>query len=107
MNNENLVPAKFKFDELNSTYIGLHNPASRWNGWANPFISEKSIKKLLRHLNNPEYLIAKMQKDNSVYLLDLQYEDIEAEILEPININGENYYYFGYLGYCFNAIKTK
>jgi hypothetical protein len=107
MNNENLVPAKFKFDELNSVYIGLHNPSSTWNGWANPFISEKSIKKLLKDMNSPKNLIAKMQKDNSVYLLDLQYDDCEADVLEPIQIDGENYYYFGYLGYCFNSIKIK
>ena len=105
MTNPNLVPAKFKFDEMKSFYIGLHNPTSTWNGWANPYISEKSIKKLIRHLKVNSELIIKMQKDNSLYILDTQYNDNEADILEPIEIDGENYYYFGYLGYCFNAIK--
>jgi hypothetical protein len=105
MINENLVHAKFKFDELKSVYIGLHNPLSRWNGWANPFISEKSIKKLIRHLKVNDELIIKMQKDKSLYILDTQYPDYEADILEPIEIDGQIYYYFGYLGYCFNSIK--
>jgi len=105
MTNQNLVSAKFKFDEMKSFFIGLHNPSSTWNGWANPFISEKSINKLIKELRKSECLIVKMQKDKSLYILDTHYNDYEADILEPIEIDGQIYYYFGYLGYCFNAIK--
>lgn len=105
MTNLNLVPAFFAFDGFNTdlSFKGLHNPESRWNGWAMPYISSDSIEKLLSILHDDEYQIAKMQGQN-VYLKNLQYEDSEAEILEPIEIEGEIYYYFGWLGFCFYAM---
>ena len=101
MNNQNLVPAIFYF-ENNETFFGLHNPSSHWNGWSMPLISKDSINYLLKILHDGEYQIAKMDGDN-VYLRDLSFDDNEADILEPIEIGGKIYYDFSYLGFCFQS----
>lgn len=106
MNNSNLVPAFFYFDESNSAkFKGLYNPQSTWNGWANPLINHESVQAVLDVLHDGEYQIAKMD-GNKVYLKDLQFEDNEADILEPIVIDGDVYYDFGYLGFCFEAMDV-
>lgn len=105
MNTSNLVPAFFYFDESESkkTFKGLHNPSNRWNGWDNPLIAKEYVNDVLEILHC-DYQIAKMEGDN-VYLQDLQYDDVEAEILEPIEIDGIIYYDFGWLGLCFESMS--
>lgn len=106
MNNSNLAPAFFYFGESNSAkFKGLHNPKSTWNGWANPLIHHESVQAVLDVLHDGEYQLAKMD-GNKVYLRDLQFEDNEADILEPIVIDGDVYYDFGYLGFCFEAMDV-
>lgn len=101
----NLVPAFFYFGDSNSTkFKGLHNPLNLWNGWANPLIHSDSIQAVLDVLHDDEYQIAKMD-GNKVYLKELQYDDVEADILEPIVIDGEVYYDFFYLGFCFESMS--
>lgn len=104
MTNLNLVPAKFYFDEseTNVFFDGLHKPGNTWNGWAMPLISKDSINDVLEILHDDEYQIAKMDGDN-VYLQDLSFDDNEADILEPIEIDGQIYYDFSWLGFCFQS----
>ncbi len=103
MNNQNLVPAKFYFDEseTNVFFDGLHKPGHTWNGWAMPLISKDSINDVLEILHC-DYQIAKMDGDN-VHLQDLSFDDNEADILEPIEIDGKIYYDFSWLGFCFQS----
>jgi hypothetical protein len=103
MNSENLVPAKFYFDEseFNKTFIGLHNPQRTWNGWEMPLISIESINDLISELNGDYYQL-KLDGDK----IEIGYsDDLETivDILEPIEIGEKIYYDFAWLGLCFQS----
>jgi hypothetical protein len=103
MNNSNLVPAIFSFDG-EGKFKGFHNPERTWNGWAMPYISVNSIHDLINELNG-EYYSLIFDGDNLVIDYADDFESTQ-DILEPIVIDGDVYYDFGWLGFCFEAMDV-
>jgi|LakMenEpi03Aug12_release.lakeMendotaPanAssembly.Ray.scaffolds.fasta_scaffold449299_2 hypothetical protein len=100
MNNQNLVPAIFSFDG-EGKFKGFHNPQKNWNGWAMPYISVHSIHDMINELNGEYYCLG---FDGDKLVIDYA-DDFEStnDILDPIEIDGEIYYDFGWLGFCFES----
>ena len=84
--------------EKSNNMLALCDPLKHWNGWEMPYIHESSLAKLLSILNMNEdvkYIIS----FDLVCVWDAE-EDTKY-IIEPIKINGETYYNFGFEGLCF------
>jgi hypothetical protein len=103
MKNEILVPAIFTFDETECHFEGLHNPQSTWNGWYMPYIKEKSIFNFMDKVNCDELKVTMM--DQTLKIVETYEEEVYTSYIAPDEVEGENYYYLGHLGLCFDIVK--
>lgn len=103
MNTSNLVPAFFSFDGEGTPMKGLHDPKRNWNGWSMPYISADSIPNLISQLN-VEYYKASIIDGDKLSLIYIDCDELIVDLLEPINIDGQIYYDFAWLGFTFEKI---
>jgi len=82
-------------------YKAVCNTNSRWNGWYRPFIHVDDIERLCKDLTQEEYQL-EFTTNKRVKISEVVADVVHhEEIIEPTVINGENYYYMGNGGWCF------
>ncbi len=82
---------------------------SWWNGWAMPWIHHEDVDDLMNALNNGG-IAGKLEWDgDNIKVWEDHGEDelVYAYDIHPTDEFGENYYYFGGEGLCFEFSKTK
>ena len=97
--NDKYVIGEAFFDD-GPTYRAICNLNSRWNGWYMPFISEKDIEQFIKDTGWDDM---KLSMDGRVVVCE---HDGEVSRIKPTGILGEEWYYFGDYGWCFN-FKTE
>jgi hypothetical protein len=100
---ENLIKGIASFEgETSTNMIAYADPKSTWNGWARPFIHHHFVNELIQMLSHPGNTYT--WENGSVRHV---YENEYSILIEPQNIEGEFYYYFGNEGICFDFEPLK
>lgn len=104
---ENLVKGIASFDgEMSSNMVAFCDPQNTWNGWAMPYIHEDFIPELITLLTYDENSYT-MEGEN-IRTVEKDGDDIICdELIHPTIIEGEKYYYFGWMGLCFDFEPLK
>lgn len=104
---ENLIKGIASFDgETASNMVAFCDPKNTWNGWAMPFIHEDFIPDLITRLTYEENSFT-MEGENIRTIEKDGDEIICDDLIHPTIIEGEKYYYFGWLGLCFDFEPLK
>ena len=103
----NLIKGIASFDgETASNMVAYCDPQNHWNGWAMPYIHEDFIPELITLLTYDENSYT-MEGEN-IRTIEKDGEDIICDdLIHPTIIEGEKYYYFGWLGLCFDFEPLK
>lgn len=103
----NLIKGIASFDgETASNMVAYCDPQNTWNGWAMPYIHEDFIPELITLLTYDENSYT-MEGEN-IRTIEKDGEDIICDdLIHPTIIEGEKYYYFGWLGLCFDFEPLK
>lgn len=103
----NLIKGIASFDgEMSSNMVAYCDPQNHWNGWAMPYIHEDFIPELITLLTYDENSYT-MEGEN-IRTVEKDGDDIICdELIHPTIIEGEKYYYFGWLGLCFDFEPLK
>lgn len=104
---ENLIKGIASFDgETASNMVAFCDPKNTWNGWAMPYIHEDFIPSLITLLTYDENSFT-MEGENIRTIEKDGDEIICDDLIHPTIIEGEKYYYFGWLGLCFDFEPLK
>ena len=103
----NLIKGIASFDgEMSSNMVAYCDPQNHWNGWSMPYIHEDFIPELIKLLTYDENSYT-MEGEN-IRTIEKDGDDIICdELIHPTMIEGEKYYYFGWLGLCFDFEPLK
>lgn len=102
-----LVEGTANFDDC-PEWRALIDKNQWWNGWAMPYIHAKHVEDVIDYTQgdpDDEYGAFLTLKDGIITVDDRGAPEIFT--IEPTVINGELWYYFGHMGWCWNFTENK
>lgn len=100
---KNLVKGIANFEGDTSTnMLAYCDPKNTWNGWARPYIHHSYAFYLMQMISGGDSTYTR-QEGNILVV----YGDDYSVLIKPTMIEGEEYYYFGDEGICFDFEPTK
>lgn len=107
-----LVPAAFSIegDPTAPTFAGYHDPADRWNGWAQPYFTREVVYAVARMVHADPHFRADFTWDGDVVVVTEYDEDGEQYGDEPTRllpyvVDGVALYDLG-LGWVWDTVDT-
>lgn len=92
------------FDDTKMGYKAIVDLNDRWNGWLRPYIAKDDALRMLNDIGTDESWIKWVVVDDVITITDVDYGD-DIDTIELEEIDGEQYYYFGNLGWVFDEFK--
>jgi hypothetical protein len=99
------IGAVFALDELGN-WRGVHNPATRWNGWACPLFTLDVCRDIAEVLNAlPDNCEVIKVTDSQVFSIYTDGDEIDMQEYEPVTIDGVNFYPLGSMGWVWDDVQ--
>jgi hypothetical protein len=105
--NTEYVGAMFALDEL-GLWHGVHNPSTRWNGWACPLFTLETCREIAEVINalpdNEERIVV---TDSQVFSVFIGNGEEETGEYEPVTIDGVNFFALGAMGWVWDVEEKR
>lgn len=96
-------------DRNHPTWRAIVNKNRRWNGWLCPHIHADDVDDMLRYLTKDYAWITYKRIEEGILITEI-HDDNHESLVEPFEHEGQTYYDFGDMGWCFgesNKSKNK